>query len=100
MRTALVLALLAFAMPAYAANHAVQIKDMKFHPAKISVAAGDTVTFTNADSKTHTATADDGSFDTGHLAKGKKAKVKITATGAHPFHCAIHSSMTGTITAK
>ncbi|TPO05179.1 cupredoxin family copper-binding protein [Mesorhizobium sp. B1-1-5] len=100
MRTMLTLALLAFAMPAFAANHAVEIKDMKFRPAKISVAVGDTVTFTNADSKTHTATADDGSFDTGHLAKGKRAKVKISAAGAHPFHCAIHSSMTGTVTAK
>jgi len=37
MRTVLVLALLAFAMPAYAANHAVQIKGMKFNPSKISV---------------------------------------------------------------
>ncbi len=100
MRTMLVLALLAFAMPAYAANHAVQIKGMKFHPAKISVAAGDTITFTNADPMTHTATAEDGSFDTGNLATGKSAKVKISAAGAHPFHCAIHRSMKGTVTAK
>ena len=62
MRTMLVLVLLAFAMPAYAANHAVQIKGMKFNPAKISVAVGDTITFTNADLMTHTATALDGSF--------------------------------------
>ncbi|TIO06913.1 cupredoxin family copper-binding protein [Mesorhizobium sp.] len=100
MRTALVLALLVFAMPAYAANHAVQIKGMKFHPAKISVAVGDTITFKNADSMTHTATALDGSFDTGQLAKGKSAKVKISAAGAHPFKCSIHASMKGTVTAK
>jgi plastocyanin len=100
MRTALVLALLVFTMPAYAANHTVHIKGMKFSPAKISAAVGDTVTFTNADSMTHTATAMDGSFDTGHIAAGKSAKVKITAAGAHPFHCAIHSSMEGTVTAK
>jgi len=49
MRTMLVLALLAFAVPAYAANHAVQIKGMKFNPPKIAVAVGDTITFTNAD---------------------------------------------------
>ena len=40
MRTMLVLALLAFAMPAYAANHAVQIKGMKFNPSKISGMCG------------------------------------------------------------
>ncbi|HEY5678195.1 MAG TPA: cupredoxin family copper-binding protein [Myxococcales bacterium] len=100
MRTMLVLALLALAMPAYAANHAVQIKGMKFNPSKVSVAVGDTITFTNADPMTHTATALDGAFDTGQLAKGKSAKVKITTAGAHPFHCAIHSSMKGTVTAK
>ena len=100
MRTMLVLALLAFALPAYAANHAVQIKGMKFNPPKIAVAVGDTITFTNADSMTHTATALDGSFDTGHLATGKSAKVKVSAAGAHPFHCAIHSSMKGIVTAK
>ncbi|CDX13943.1 conserved exported hypothetical protein [Mesorhizobium sp. ORS 3324] len=100
MRTVLVLALLAFAMPAFAANHAVRIKGHEFHPAKISVAVGDTVTFTNADPVTHTATADDGSFDTGQLAKGKSVKVKIAKAGAHSFHCAIHSSMTGVVTAK
>lgn len=100
MRTVLALALLAFAMPAFAANHAVQIKGMKFNPAKISVSVGDTVTFTNADPMTHTATANDGSFDTGQLATGKSAKVKIAKAGAHAFHCAIHSSMTGTVTAK
>jgi plastocyanin len=100
MRTMLVLALLAFSMPAYAANHTVQIKGMKFSPSKVSVAVGDTITFTNGDPMTHTATALDGSFDTGQLAEGKSAKVKISAAGAHPFHCAIHSSMKGTVTAK
>ena len=49
---------------------------------------------------THTATALDGSFDTGHLATGKSAKIKVSAAGAHPFHCAIHSSMKGIVTAK
>ncbi|RTL94637.1 MAG: copper-binding protein [Hyphomicrobiales bacterium] len=100
MRTMLVLAMLAFAMPAYAANHAVQIKGMKFNPSKVSVAVGDTITFTNADPMTHTATAGDGSFDTGDLASGKSARVKIAKAGSHPFHCAIHSSMKGVVTAK
>ncbi|TGQ30602.1 MULTISPECIES: cupredoxin family copper-binding protein [unclassified Mesorhizobium] len=100
MRTMLALALLVFAIPAFAANHAVQIKGMKFSPAKIRVAVGDTVTFTNADPMAHTATALDGSFDTGQLAKGKSAKVKISAAGAHAFKCAIHASMKGTVTAK
>jgi plastocyanin len=48
---------------AFAADHAVSISGMKFNPANLEVAAGDTVTFTNQDSAPHTATANDGSFD-------------------------------------
>ena len=52
MRIALTLAMLVLALPTYAAGHAVQIKGMKFNPAKLEVAVGDTITFTNADSYT------------------------------------------------
>ncbi len=100
MRIALTLAMFALAVPAYAAGHAVQIKGMKFSPARLNVAVGDTITFTNGDSKRHTATALDGSFDTGRLAAGKSATVKIVAAGKHDFKCTIHPSMAGSITAK
>jgi plastocyanin len=41
---------IAAALPARAAaTHAVSISNFKFDPADLSVAAGDTVTFTNAD---------------------------------------------------
>lgn len=100
MRVALTLAMLALALPAYAAGHAVQIKGMKFSPARLEVAAGDTITFTNTDSRRHTATALDGSFDTGRLASGKSATVRISAAGKHAFKCMFHPSMKGTVTAK
>lgn len=100
MRIALTLVMLVLALPAYAAGHTVQIKGMKFSPAKVQVAVGDTITFTNADSIRHTATARDGSFDTGRLATGGSATVKITVAGKHDFRCMIHPSMKGTITAK
>lgn len=100
MRIALTLAMLALALPAFAAGHTVQIKGMKFNPARLSVAVGDTITFTNGDSSRHTATALDGSFDTGRLAVGKRATVKIVAAGKHDFKCTIHPSMKGSVTAK
>ena len=100
MRISLTLAMLALALPAYAAGHAVQIKGMKFNPAKLEVAVGDTITFTNVDSRRHTATALDGTFDTGRLATGKSATVRIATAGKHDFGCMIHPSMTGTVTAK
>jgi plastocyanin len=91
---------LMFAIPALAANHAVAIKGMKFVPAQISVAAGDTITFTNKDSAPHTATAKDGSFDTGRLSKGQSKKVTIGAAGTFDYICTIHPSMKGKVTAK
>ena len=85
---------------AFAADHAVAIKGMKFVPAMIEVAAGDTVTFTNEDSAPHTATANDGSFDTGRLGKGDSATVDIGAAGTFDYICLIHRSMKGQVVAK
>jgi plastocyanin len=85
---------------AFAADHAVSISGMKFSPANLEVAAGDTVTFTNEDSAPHTATANDGSFDTGRLSKGQSATVTIAAAGTFDYICKIHPSMKGQIVAK
>ncbi len=93
-------AALTMALPAFAADHAVSIKGMKFNPPTLEVAAGDTITFTNEDGAPHTATALDGSFDTGRLGKGDKAQVKISAAGTFDYKCNIHPSMKGSVTAK
>ena len=80
-----------------ATDHAITIKGMKFNPADLTVAVGDTVTFTNADSAPHTATADDGSFDTGKLGKGQGAALTFAGKGDFAYHCNIHRSMKGVI---
>ncbi len=92
---------LAFATAgAFAADHAVEIKGMKFSPAALAVKVGDTVTFTNADAAPHTGTAEDGAFDTGRLNRGQSATVTISAAGAHSYKCLIHPMMKGTVTAQ
>ncbi len=100
MRMACAFALTVLAAPAFAADHAVEIKGMKFNPAAIEVAVGDTITFTNADGAPHTATATDGAFDTGRLSKGESKQVTVAAAGDHAFKCMVHPSMKGTVTAK
>ena len=91
-------ATVAVALPAFAAtDHAVAIQGMKFNPADLRVTAGDTVTFTNMDSAPHTGSAKDASFDTGRLAKGQSATVKIAAAGEIPFFCKVHPNMKGMI---
>ena len=82
-----------------ATDHAVAIKSMTFDPADLTVAVGDTVTFTNMDSAPHTGSAKDGSFETGKLSKGKSATVTIGAAGDHAYFCKIHTNMKGVIRA-
>ncbi|MBK8457107.1 MAG: cupredoxin family copper-binding protein [Phyllobacteriaceae bacterium] len=100
MRLALTAAFVLVALPAFAADHAVEIKGMKFVPATLEVAVGDTITFANADGAPHTATADDGAFDTGRLNKGQSKQVTVAAAGDHAFKCLVHPMMKGTVTAK
>ena len=88
------------AAPVLATNHNVAIQGMKFRPANITVAAGDTITFTNNDSAPHTATAGDGSFDTGRLGKGESARVTIRDAGSTDYICRLHPMMKGKVTAR
>ena len=60
---------------------------------------GETVVVQNLDPEAHTASATDGSFDTGVVASGTAVSVVApSATGVYPFVCAIHPSMTGQLT--
>lgn len=62
------------------------------------VRVGQTVSWRNGDSVTHTATADNGSFNTGSIAPGAtSAPITMAAAGAIAYHCTIHPSMTGTV---
>jgi plastocyanin len=76
---------------------AVAIRDFAFSPASLTVAVGTTVTWTDDDTATHTVTADDGSFDSRNLSSGGTFSRTFTASGTYAYHCAIHSSMKGTI---
>ena len=71
----------------------VQIKDFEFAPSKVTIKVGGTVTWTNEGASAHTVTADDGSFDSGQLQKGKTFSRTFDSTGTFSYHCSIHSSM-------
>jgi plastocyanin len=79
------------------ASASVTISDFKFTPASVTVNEGDTVNFTNDGPTVHTATADDGSFDTGILEKGQSGSATFTSAGTVTYFCQPHPNMKGTI---
>lgn len=83
--------------PVLADDQGVTIQDFAFQPRTVTVGVGDSVTWTNQDGVGHTATADDGSFDTDTIAAGSSASVTFDSAGSFPYHCEIHPSMTGTV---
>jgi plastocyanin len=81
-----------------AASSGVTIKNFKFSPGSSSVHVGDTITWTNRDIAPHTATATDGSFNTGTINKDKSGSHTFTKAGTFPYICSIHPSMKGSVT--
>lgn len=82
----------------HAMTHEVTIEGFAFAPDDLTVGVGDTVVFTNRDGAPHTASAEDGSFDTGRLNRGDSASVTFDSAGAFDYICQFHRSMKGKIT--
>lgn len=83
----------------------VTIQNFAFNPNPLSIPVGTTVRFVNKDSAAHTATADDGSFDSGTLNQGQDFTFTFTKAGTFAYYCAFHGGkggvgMSGTITVK
>jgi plastocyanin len=75
----------------------VEIVDFAYDPDPVTVQAGGKVTWLNQDSAPHTATADDGSFDTGTLEEGKLKSETFKQAGTYAYICEIHPDMHGTV---
>lgn len=80
--------------------NSVTIANFAFAPKSITVAPGQTVTWTNKDSTTHTVTEDKGAWDSKNLAVGATFQHTFNQAGTFAYHCAIHASMTGTVVVK
>jgi plastocyanin len=57
--------------------------------------AGDTITWVNQDIVPHTATATDGSWDTGLIAAGAQVSLKIAKGWQSSYYCIYHPKMRG-----
>jgi LPXTG-motif cell wall-anchored protein len=80
-----------------AASGSVTVADFQFTPAQITINQGDTVTWTNNGPTPHSATAPDGSFDTGIFPDGQSRSHTFNEAGTFNYICTPHPDMHGTI---
>ncbi len=75
----------------------VLIQEFSYSENPLVVKKGTTVTWTNNDTVTHSALADDGSFNTGELEEGESGSVTFNEVGEYTYHSAQYPSVTGTV---
>jgi plastocyanin len=81
----------------------VMMKDFEFTPKEVRVKVGTTITWMNAGTTAHSATAIDKSFNTRNLQPGETKSVTFSTPGTFVYHCVFHgnpddkSGMIGTV---
>jgi plastocyanin len=83
------------------ATRTVLIQNFSFKPAHITVKRGTRVTWINKDMTKHTATANNGAFDSGILRPGQSYSHTFKTAGrTNKSHCEIYPFMRGSVTVK
>lgn len=85
------------AAPRTAATHTVEIRDFAFSPARLDIAAGDTVVWINRDAAPHTVTHSVGAWDSGELQSGASWSWVAAEPVRFTYLCAYHPSMRGEV---
>jgi plastocyanin len=80
-----------------AKSEKVEIVEFTYQPDPVVVQVGGKVIWQNQDTAPHTATADDGSFNTGTIEKGKLGSATFKEAGTFTYFCEIHPTMHGTV---
>ena len=79
----------------------VVISNLSYSPSTMTVAAGQTITWRNDDAVGHTVTSDSGTeLNSPVLAQGQTYQHTFSTAGTYPYHCTIHTSMHGSVTAQ
>jgi len=81
------------ALPAEAKTVTIETKEFKFVPPTASIAAGDTLVFSNTGATVHNAQAPDGSFKIDIINPGEKKSVVVTKSGTIPYVCTFHETV-------
>jgi plastocyanin len=81
-------------------SHVVTMSEFQFKPAVVHASVGDTIVWKNSDIVPHTAQADDGSWDTKHIAAKQQQITVVKKQGTQEFTCLYHSNMKGKLVVK
>jgi len=84
-------------VPAEAATKDVSIDAHAFMPRNVRVDFGDNVRWTNDDVDPHTATSDQGFWNTGTIDPAGEATQAFTSAGTYEYHCTFHPEMHGKV---
>jgi plastocyanin len=87
-------------VPAAANAAAVKIDNFNFTPPTLVVAAGTTVTWTNADDSPHTVREKEGKFKSAALDTDDTFSQTFAAPGEYQYFCSIHPRMVGQVFVK
>jgi len=75
----------------------VSIVDFAFQPATVTIAVGESVTWTNAGNTAHTATSTTGAWDSATITPTFSFTQTFLQVGSFPYRCEFHHNMQGTI---
>ncbi|HEX7033106.1 MAG TPA: cupredoxin domain-containing protein [Nitrososphaera sp.] len=68
-----------------------------YDPNPVEIGVGETVAWQNDDDTVHTATSNDGTFDSKMLRRGEVFSFTFEEEGEFPYYCNIHPNMKGTV---
>lgn len=80
--------------------HVVDVRQLRFEPAALTVAPGDTVVWINRDIVPHTVTALNADWGSGGLEKDATWQQVVTIDETVQYYCKYHPTMRGTIVVK
>ena len=69
--------------------------DFSYSVLNLEVPAGSTAIWTNTGNVRHSATADDGSWDTGLFGSGEQASITFDTPGVYTYYCTLHGAPGG-----
>lgn len=75
----------------------IYMKNSTFSSANVQVSTGSTVMWNNDDTKVHTVTADNNSFNSGDIQPGSTFSFTFKTAGTFAYHDSHNSAMTGII---